>query len=195
VGVNASFQVTIGDVALTFETTPGLFSPGRADPGTLALLSHVQLVPGDHVLDLGCGYGLVGIWCARMLGETRVAMCDRDPEAVRMARLNAERNKVPGIRIFVSTAFRDVPETGFTLILSNPPYHEDFSVAKEFIEKGFNRLAPGGRMMLVTKRREWYRNKLVAIFGGVRIHETDGYLVFEAEKRSPDYAPPRKRLR
>ncbi|NCU26429.1 methyltransferase, partial [Candidatus Nomurabacteria bacterium] len=77
---------------------------------------------------------------------------------------------------------------GYTLILSNPPYHTDFSVAKHFIEKGFNRLVLGGRMVMVTKRRDWYRNKFIAVFGGVSIREKDGYFVFAAEKRSSSYA-------
>jgi 16S rRNA (guanine1207-N2)-methyltransferase len=79
-------------------------------------------------------------------------------------------------------------ETGFDCILSNPPYHTDFSVAKRFIEKGFNRLKPGGRMYMVTKRKEWYKNKFISVFGGVRIYEIDGYYVFEAEKRSKNFA-------
>lgn len=191
-GVNPAFEVVVDGEAMSFETSPGLFSPGKADPGTLALLSHVALAPDDRVLDLGSGYGLVGIWCARKIGESRVVMTDRDPEAVRLARINAERNGVPGIAVHEGDALRALAETGFTRILSNPPYHEDFSVAKEFIEKGFNRLVVGGRMLLVTKRRDWYRNKLVSIFGGVRIHETDGYFVFEAEKRSRDWAKPRR---
>jgi len=61
-------------------------------------------------------------------------------------------------------------------------------VAKAFIEKGFNRLKLGGRMLMVVKRREWYKNKLISVFGGVKIHEIDGYYVFEAVKKSPNYA-------
>lgn len=79
-------------------------------------------------------------------------------------------------------------ETGFTKIISNPPYHLDFSVPKHFIEKGFNRLALGGSLWMVTKRLEWYRNKLGAIFGGCRVHEVGGYYVFEATKVRTSYA-------
>ena len=43
-------------------------------------------------------------------------------------------------------------------------------------------------MYMVTKRKDWYKNKLISIFGGVRIHEIDGYYVFEADKRSTSYA-------
>jgi 16S rRNA (guanine1207-N2)-methyltransferase len=79
------------------------------------------------------------------------------------------------------------------MILSNPPYHTDFSVAKMFIEKGFNRLSIGGRMYMVTKRKEWYRNKLKSIFGGVRIWELNGYFVFMSIKKSRTYAKSQRR--
>ena len=84
-----------------------------------------------------------------------------------------------------------VDASGFDWILSNPPYHADFSVAKKFIEKGFNRLKLGGKLVMVVKRELWYRNKLTAIFGGVRMQEIGGYFVFTAEKRSERYAPPK----
>ena len=86
-------------------------------------------------------------------------------------------------------------EAGFDLILSNPPYQSDFSVAKRFIEKGFNRLKVGGRMMMVTKRLDWYRNRLRAVFGGVRVEQVDGYFVFTAERRSLSYASAAKKAR
>ena len=173
---------------LELETDPALFSPAHADRGTLAMLSRAQFSPGMKVLDLGCGCGLVGILAARCCGEENVILSDIDPLAVEIARRNALRNGVGGVQTVVSDGFSAIGEAGFDLILSNPPYQSDFSVAKRFIEKGFNRLKVGGRMLMVTKRREWYRNKLVAIFGGVRIHETDGYFVFEAEKRDARYA-------
>ena len=173
---------------LELETQPGLFSPAHADRGTLAMLSCAHFEPGMKVLDLGCGCGLVGIVAARICGEENVIMSDIDPLAVEVAARNAARNGVPGVRAVVSDGFSGLSEAGFDLILSNPPYQSDFAVAKAFIEKGFNRLKLGGRLMMVTKRREWYRNKLIAIFGGVRIRETDGYFVFEAQRRDSRYA-------
>ena len=173
---------------LELETHPKLFSPGHADRGTLAMLSVAHLSPGMKVLDLGCGCGLVGILAARICGEENVILSDIDPLAVAYAARNAARNGVGGVQVVVSDGLSGVDASGFDLILSNPPYQSDFSVAKRFIEKGFNRLRIGGKLLMVTKRRDWYRNKLIAIFGGVRIHEADGYFVFEAEKRSARYA-------
>ena len=181
-------QTEIMGQSLALETRKGLFSPGHIDRGTLAMLSHVNFASGMRIMDLGCGCGVVGIVAAKIAGEENVFMSDADPEAVEAARRNAERNGVSGVRLYLSDGFRDVDVSGFDLILSNPPYQTDFSVAKGFIEKGFNRLKIGGKLYMVTKRREWYKNKIVSVFGGVEIRETDGYFVFIAERRSLQYA-------
>lgn len=177
-------RLTIGDVSLTLESDSRLFSPYNPDTGTVAMLTSVEFRPEDRILDLGCGYGLVGIYAAKRIGEDRVVMSDIDPLAVEWAKKNAQANGVSPL-ILQSDGFSDIEEAGFTKILSNPPYHTDFSVAKAFIEKGFNRLVVGGQLIMVTKRQDWYKNKLTAVFGGVRMREVDGYTVFFAEKRSP----------
>lgn len=179
---------TVKEIPLRFRTHPDLFSPRSLDPGTLAMLSVAEFGPEEKVLDLGCGYGLVGILAAKLIGRERVVMLDSDPLAVEYARANAERNGVGGVRVIRSNGFEALDETGFTLILSNPPYHTDFSVPKQFIEKGFNRLQLGGRMMMVVKRAKWYENKLRAIFGGVRIQEIDGYYVMTSQRRTDRWA-------
>jgi 16S rRNA (guanine1207-N2)-methyltransferase len=173
---------------LRLETDPRLFAPRAVDAGTLAMLSCVRFEPGDKVLDLGCGYGVVGVVAAKTIGADNVWLLDKDPLAVEIATRNLAANGVAGAHVAVSDGFRDFRETGFTKIVSNPPYHTDFSTPKHFIEKGFNRLAIGGRMFVVTKRDTWYRNKLKSIFGGSRVHTVGGYFVFEAEKRSASYA-------
>lgn len=179
--------VVLGERVL-LETDPRLFSPGHVDRGTLAMLSHVQIAPGLRIMDLGCGCGVVGIAAAKIAGEENVFMSDVDPVAVEVSRRNAVRNGVGNISICLSDGFQGVDAAGFDIILSNPPYQTDFSVAKGFIEKGFNRLKIGGRLYMVTKRCEWYKNKIRAIFGGVEVRPTDGYYVFIAERRSLRYA-------
>ncbi len=181
-------QVEILGQQVSLETRRGLFSPEHVDRGTLAMLSHVKIASGMRIMDLGCGCGVVGIVAAKIAGEENVFMSDADPMAVETARRNAERNGVGGVQVCVSDGFQSVDASGFDLILSNPPYQTDFSVAKGFIEKGFNRLKIGGKLYMVTKRRAWYKNKMISVFGGVEIRETDGYYVFIAERRSLQYA-------
>ena len=88
--------------------------------------------------------------------------------------------------------FEDMRETDFTLILCNPPYHSDFSVAKHFIHKGFNRLVLNGRMFMVTKRKPWYQNKLRSIFGGVKTWGEGEYHVCMSIKKDFTYAKERR---
>lgn len=174
-------------LVMEFETFPNCFSPEKIDKGTLAMLSHVDFSQGQKVLDLGCGYGVVGITAAKFTGAAGVYMVDVDPEAILCSMKNAKRNEVEVAGIIWSNGVESLNEKDFDLILSNPPYHTDFEVAKRFIEKGFNRLKIGGKMLMVTRRKEWYKNKFISIFGGVKIFEIDGYFVFEAERRNISY--------
>lgn len=190
-----TISAIIKEIPLNFQTDSSLFSPKAIDSGTLAMLSAVNFLPDDKVLDLGCGYGVVGILAAKFVGEANVVLCDSSETAVKYARLNAEANLVPNIDIVLGNAFENIPDNDFTLILSNPPYHTDFSVAKRFIEDGFQRLAVGGRMVMVTKRLDWYKNKLTAIFGGVKVQEIDGYYVFIAEKRKQSKGSPKQKAK
>ena len=173
----------IKDIDLIFQTDDVLFSPHGIDVGTMSMLSVVEFLPGDKVLDLGCGYGVVGILAAKLIGEENVIMCDISQQAVDFAKRNAALNNVPNVDIRLSNNYDHIEENDFTLILSNPPYHADFSVPKRFIELGFKKLVLGGRMIMVTKRLDWYKNKLITVFGGVKIYRINEYFVFVAEKR------------
>lgn len=178
----------INGIKLRFETAASSFSPRFIDRGTLAMLSAADLTGGSRLLDLGCGYGVAGIYAAKLIGAQNVIMSDVDGVSVELSKKNAAINGVGDIKVILSDGFTGITESGFTHILSNPPYQADFAVPKRFIEKGFNRLQLGGKLIMVTKRKLWYKNKLIAIFGGVKIVETDGYYVFIAEKRGSQYA-------
>jgi len=187
------FSDIINGVKLSFDTVNTIFSPDGIDRGTLAMLSILNLTSSDKLLDLGCGYGVVGIYAAKLIGAHNVVMSDIDENCIDLSIKNAETNGVSEVKVIQSDGFKNIQEKDFTLILSNPPYHSDFSVPKHFIEKGFNRLTVGGKMIMVTKRKDWYRNKLVAIFGGVKLSEIDEYFVFCSEKRSTQYADVNRR--
>lgn len=174
----------IKDVDMVFETAPSIFSPNSIDNGTLAMLSVVDFLPCDKVLDLGCGYGIVGILAGKQIGEENVYMCDVSEQAIEYATINLRMNNVPNIKIRLSDGYKNIEERDFTLILSNPPYHADFSVPKHFIEVGYKKLAMGGKLIMVTKRLDWYKNKFTSVFGGVKVYEINGYYVFVAEKRN-----------
>ena len=187
------FTCTINEIELTFETNKTSFSPLGVDKGTLAMLSVANLPQNlsadDKLLDLGCGYGVVGIYAAKIIAPQNIVMSDVSKSCIELSKKNAQLNGVlDDIKIIHSDGFSNIADNDFMVILSNPPYHADFKVPKHFIEKGFNRLKIGGAMYMVTKRKDWYKNKLTAIFGGVKVYEIDKYYVFRAEKRSAKYA-------
>jgi 16S rRNA (guanine1207-N2)-methyltransferase len=181
-------QAVLNNIELIFETGKELFSPKAIDLGTSFMLSKVEFTATDKVLDLGCGYGVVGILAAKLIGPERVVMVDNKAEAVKMAMKNAVINQVADVMILESDGLSKIIDYDFTLILSNPPYHVDFSVPKHFIEKGFNHLKIGGKLFMVTKRKDWYKNKLISVFGGVKIWEESGYYVFMAQKTQSSYS-------
>ncbi len=186
-------KTIIKEVSLQFDTSDKVFSPSAINKSTLAMLAEVEFFPTDKVLDLGCGYGVVGILAAKMIGEDNVVMCDISEEAIRLAKKNAEYNLVGKVNIVQSNGFEHIKENDFIIILSNPPYHTDISVAKSFIENSFIRLILGGRVLMVTKRFDWYKNKITSVFGGCKVIEKDGYFVFVAEKRS-DKKPVKEKI-
>lgn len=188
-------RVRLGEAvhALQLETAPTLFSPRRADPGSLAMLSQLAWPPPERetplrILDLGCGYGLVGLVLATALPTAEVLMTDVDPVAVACARRNAERLGLGQVQVQRSDGFDDIAARDFDLILSNPPYHTDFAIASRFIQGAWRHLRLGGQLYMVTKRREWYRRRITAVFGGLSLRLVDGYCVFVSDKRP---RPPR----
>lgn len=176
-------NIEIKNIQLQFITDDTLFSPKKIDIGTLSMLEEIDFNLESKVLDLGCGYGVVGILAAKIIGEDKVVMCDIDDNAVNISKNNASLNGVGNICIIKSNGVKDININDFSIILSNPPYHTDFSVAKHFIEIGFYKLVLNGRFVMVTKRFDWYKNKLTSIFGGVKVIEKNGYYIFISEKR------------
>ncbi|AEM22975.1 methyltransferase small domain protein [Brachyspira intermedia PWS/A] len=177
-------EITIKNIDLKFNSSDKLFSPRNIDIGTLSMIDEVNFENESKILDLGCGYGFVGILAAKIIGEDKVVMCDIDTEAVEMSKHNAVLNDVSNINIIQSDGLKNIADKDFSMILSNPPYHTDFSVAKHFIESGFYKLALNGKFIMVTKRLDWYKNKLSSVFGGVKVKEKNGYYIFISEKRN-----------
>ncbi len=183
----------IKGISLEFETNDKVFSPASIDLGTLSMLSQIDFKSTDKVLDLGCGYGIVGILASKLIGAKNVTMCDISDDAILLSKINADKNDIDNLKIIQSNGLENISDNDFTLILSNPPYHVDFTVPKHFIEASFKKLVIGGKMVMVTKRKDWYKNKLTSIFGGVKVIEINGYYVFIAEKRS-SYIPKKQKV-
>ena len=165
---------------LRFETGAGLFSKSRIDDGTRLL---IEALPADHrwldVLDLGCGYGPIGIAAASRWPQVRVVMVDIDPLAVRTARANARLNGVgdrcevhvsDGVSTLPALPERpDQPERRFDAVLSHLPTHVPRPTLSRLIEESCNVLRPGGEMIAVTASAVDLRDPLGSEFETVRV--------------------------
>ncbi len=151
-------KTTLKGQPLIFNTTWGLFSPEKIDEGTEVLLSNLDIKPTDSVLDLGCGYGPIGIALAKASSthtssgnfEGSLHMIDKDFVAVEYAKKNATINGIKA-DCYLSNGFSHVaPNKKFDLIVSNLPA----KVSKEFFwilfEEAKQHLNPGGRIIVVT---------------------------------------------
>lgn len=124
----STIEIEVKDIKMKFKTSAELFSPKGINRGTLAMLSIVNFSRNDKVLDLGCGYGVVGILAAKIIGDENVIMTDKLGTAVQISRENAILNGVPNIRIYQSDGFRNLDEKDFALILL---YEAGFEVEHE----------------------------------------------------------------
>lgn len=172
--------VSIRGLELELESLPGNFSPRALDEGTRGLLDNAQIPPGGRVLDLGCGYGPVGITAA-LLGAGEVVFADDCLAALTATRRNLEKL---GLRGELVHCHRPTAIPGkFACILTNPPYHVDYGLAKSFVEFASRRLESGGWLYLVVKKPDWYREKLTSALGGCRVISAGEYRVLAAQKR------------
>ncbi|ULH16610.1 class I SAM-dependent methyltransferase [Deinococcus sp. KNUC1210] len=132
---------------------PGVFSAGRLDKATNLLLNTLEGLDlaGQRVLDLGCGAGVIGAWAAQR--GAHVTLLDADLSSVRSAEATLHASGLSG-RVLHSDVDAALDDTGYDLVLSNPPFHVGrgvvLDVAAEFIAAAGRRLRPGGRLVLVA---------------------------------------------
>ncbi|MES9870887.1 MAG: methyltransferase, partial [Sedimenticola sp.] len=99
------FTETVRDQQLTYHTTWGLFSPKNVDEGSRLLLDHLEIDETDDTLDLGCGYGPLGLTMARLAPKGTSVLVDKDFVAVEYSRKNARLNNIENTEIFLSNGF------------------------------------------------------------------------------------------
>ena len=90
---------------LTFKTRWGVFSPKAIDDGTLLLMKYISAESSDICLDLGCGYGPIGLALAKHCPQGEVHMVDKDFVAVELSNINATLNNLPNVKAYLSDAF------------------------------------------------------------------------------------------
>ena len=181
-------NVTLRGTPFTFHSTWGLFSPEKIDEGTTSLINNVSVKETNTILDLGCGYGALGIPLAKLAPKGIVHMIDRDFVAVEYARKNALLNGVKNAKTYLSNGFDQIPEnTRFQTIVSNLPA----KISKEFFwilfEEARKHLTPNGELYVVTISglRRFVERNFKTIFGNYELLASKGtYFVAKAVNHS-----------
>lgn len=162
------FSAELGGRSLILASTWGLFSPREIDEGTRLLLNHLQIAPDDDCLDLGCGYGPIGLTLAILAPEGRTLMVDKDFVAVDYANRNVRLNGIENAQAQLSNGFdRIAPKQRFDVIASNVPAKVGKELLAILLHDAQARLNPGGRLYLVTINglREYMKRNLSEVFG------------------------------
>ena len=142
---------------LYFLVDQGIFASHGLDPGTALLIETMAPSPKDRVLDLGCGWGAIGIAAAKAAVEGHVVMTDVNRRAVQIARRNLHRNGVGNAEVRAGSMFAPVAEERFDLIATNPPYHVGRPAILELLEAAPQHLTPTGTLLLVGKGSQGIR--------------------------------------
>ena len=165
-------------------TDSGVFSRDGLDYGTELLIKSLTDVKGDF-LDLGCGWGAVGIVVAKAFPDSRVTMSDINSRAVEYAEKNCRVNNVANARVVRSDGLADV-EGGFDTIAVNPPIRAGKQVVYSLFSQSYDRLRQHGRLYVVIRKQQGAESAqkfLAELFGNAtRIYRDKGYWIILCEK-------------
>lgn len=180
----AQFGYDLDDYNLQFTTDRGVFSKDRIDFGTHSLIRSLPPLEGN-ILDLGCGYGPIGISLAMLNPDSQITMVDINHRAVELANQNIELNKVKNAKAFQSIGFERVEGT-FQAIVSNPPIRTGKKIIYPLFEKSIEYLEKGGAIYLVIQKKQGAKSamdKLASIYGNCEaINKKGGYWILRSVK-------------
>ncbi|WP_456368938.1 class I SAM-dependent methyltransferase [Thermococcus sp.] len=173
-------EVCIRGHCFKFITASGVFSFGKLDRGTELLIGSMILERNWRVLDLGCGYGAIGVVASRFVDY--VVMTDINRRAVKIARKNLKINGVRNAEVRWGNLYEPVKDEKFDTIITNPPVHAGKDVLREIVINAPRHLNDGGLLQLVIKTKQgarYVRSIMSETFTDVKeLAKGSGYRVY-----------------
>lgn len=171
---------------LILKTRWGVFSPRAIDEGTLLFMKYLDINEHDKCLDLGCGYGPIGLAVAKSCKNGEVHMVDKDFVAIELSIINAKLNKINNAHAYLSDAFLNVNKKEyFDQVLSNVPAKVGREQLSIILYDAYDSLKPGGKITFVTINglRDFVKNNFRSVFGNYKkLKQGQKYTISQATK-------------
>lgn len=171
---------------LIFVSDIGVFSKERVDYGSRALLDAMDLNENQKsLLDVGCGYGTLGVSLAKVYPWLNVEMVDVNERAVLLSNKSIKLNNIENAKAYLSSIYENVNGT-YDVIISNPPIRAGKKVVHEILEKAYDHLNENGELIVVIQKKQGApsaKNKMEEVFGNCEIINRDkGYFILKSKK-------------
>lgn len=170
--------------SMRFKTDRGVFSKNGIDYGSRVLLENYQPESAKSLLDVGCGYGTLGLTLAKKF-DLGVTMVDVNSRALDLCRQNAIDNAVSNSKIELSNIYESVSEK-YDAIISNPPIRAGKEVVHEILAGAFGHLNDGGHLTIVIQKKQGApsaQKKMEEVFGNCQLAARDkGYFILRSYK-------------
>jgi len=150
-----TIQANLNGHTFTFHTSTGVFSKNTIDFGTKTLIETFTApsIKGD-ILDLGCGYGPIGIAIAKRYKDRSVTLVDLNERAVDLAQINVRENNIMNATVLQSDRFTELKDKRFAAILTNPPIRAGKKVVYALFKESFAHLHENGELWVVIQKKQ-----------------------------------------
>ena len=181
------WDYTLKNTLFRFKTDNGVFSKREVDFGSRLLIEAFILPEATGpVLDVGCGYGPIGLTVAKTNQDRVIHMVDVNERALTLAKENAMLNQIRNVNIYESDRLINVKAVNFAAVLTNPPIRAGKKVVHEIFEQSFQYLIPGGELWVVIQKKQGAPSaieKIEELFSNVMVVDKDkGYFIIKAIK-------------
>jgi 16S rRNA G1207 methylase RsmC len=169
-----------------FHTTWGLFSPKTIDKGTMLLLENLKPKSDDIIIDIGCGYGVIGLALGKQCQKGKIHLVDKDFVAIKYAKKNANINRIKNSQIYLSNGFSQVPKIKFDKVTINIPGKAGKEMLYIILYDAKRYLKKGGEIYIVfiSGLKNFIKRNLKTIFNNYqKIKQNKTYTVVRAVKK------------
>ncbi|GGG10729.1 class I SAM-dependent methyltransferase [Paenibacillus aceti] len=182
-----NWEAKLRGYTLRFVSDAGVFAKGGVDYGSRTLIEAMEIPEAAEVLDVGCGYGPIGLTAAKLAAQGHITMIDVNGRAVELARENARNNQIDNATILESDLFAALDEgSQFDVVLTNPPIRAGKEVVHAIFAGAYERLRSGGSLWIVIQKKQGApsaKQKLESLFAEVvEVTKDKGYRIYRAIK-------------